>query len=582
MKKLIFKIGSLSIPLKSNGVYRFIKITLCSLLYVLIININSFGQSWNSIPGTNGTVYAMLYDNVNGYLFIGGDFTVVGGVQANRIARWNGNTWSPLGSGMNNTVRALSFLQGSSGDIVAGGSFTIAGGINANRIARWNGTSWSPLTSGMNDIVCALTLFKPPGSTTYLLAGGNFTTAGGINANRLAAWSSNNWQSIGNGVNDTVFVLKNIYPLTSFIFYAGGNFTISDTSEAKRIGTFMLSGFSSQLGAGIDDGTVYALEFFPSISALYAGGSFTMIGGVPFNRIARWSGNWSLVGTGTNNTIYALYTTPTLGSLFAGGVFTTAGGVSANRIAAWNSTTWSSLGTGMSGGGSPIVRTLSDFRMVLGAGGLFANAGGTNVSNIALWGSIPSAPSTVSPYCGATGQSLTPLLDWTDVSNAWKYGLQLSVNPNFNPLRLNITGLSTSQYTVPSGVLNNDTTYYWRVNAMNGLGTGDWSLICHFTTLLTGVHIYSNEIPKEFKLYQNYPNPFNPVTNIRFDIPSSSHIKLIIYDALGREVTSLAKETLSAGSYETSWDGSSFPSGVYYYRIQTGDFIDVKKFVLIK
>ncbi|MBL7129219.1 MAG: T9SS type A sorting domain-containing protein [Ignavibacteria bacterium] len=582
MKKLIFMIGSLSIPLKYNRVYRFIKITLCSLLYVLIININSFGQSWNSIPGTNGTVYAMLYDNVNGYLYIGGDFTMVGGVQANRIARWDGNTWSPLGSGMNNTVRVLSFSSEYSNNIVAGGSFTMAGGINANRIALWNGTSWTPMTSGMNDIVCSLTLCKPLGFTTYLIAGGNFTTAGGINANRLAAWSGY-WEAIGNGVNDTVFALKSIYPSTSFVFYAGGSFTMSGTSEAKRIGSFMLGGFSSQLGTGIDNGTVYALTF--SLSSLYAGGSFTMIGGVTYNKIAKWSGNWSLVGTGTDNTIYSFYTTNTVpipGFLCAGGTFTNAGGVSANRVAVWNGTTWSSLGTGMSGGSYPIVRAFSDFRMVLGAGGLFANAGGTNVSNIALWGSIPSAPSTVSPYCGATGQSLTPLLDWTDVSNAWRYGLQLSVNPNFNPLRLNITGLSTSQYTVPSGVLNNDTTYYWRVNAMNGLGTGDWSLICHFTTLLTGVPIYSNEIPKEFKLYQNYPNPFNPTTSIKIDIPKSYHSKLTIYNLLGREIAILINENYNAGSYILNWDASGIPSGIYFYKIETGSFTDIKRMVLIK
>ena len=91
-----------------------------------------------------------------------------------------------------------------------------------------------------------------------------------------------------------------------------------------------------------------------------------------------------------------------------------------------------------------------------------------------------------------------------------------------------------------------------------------------------------NEIPSEYKLYQNYPNPFNPKTNIRFDIPHSSHVKLIIYDALGREVTTLVNEKLNAGNYETDWDGSGYPSGIYLYKLQAGEFVSVKKIVFIK
>ena len=97
-----------------------------------------------------------------------------------------------------------------------------------------------------------------------------------------------------------------------------------------------------------------------------------------------------------------------------------------------------------------------------------------------------------------------------------------------------------------------------------------------------------NEItPSSYTLHQNYPNPFNPTTNIKFDLPKTSDAKLIIYDALGREVATLVNEKLSAGSYEVSWpaplgDGSSYPSGVYYYRLITESFVDTKKLVLLK
>jgi len=92
----------------------------------------------------------------------------------------------------------------------------------------------------------------------------------------------------------------------------------------------------------------------------------------------------------------------------------------------------------------------------------------------------------------------------------------------------------------------------------------------------------SSEIPERFSLYQNYPNPFNPTTNIKFDIQKTSSTKLIVYDALGREVATLVNEELKAGSYQVDWSDSNYPSGVYFYRLQAGDFIETKKMLLLK
>jgi hypothetical protein len=90
-------------------------------------------------------------------------------------------------------------------------------------------------------------------------------------------------------------------------------------------------------------------------------------------------------------------------------------------------------------------------------------------------------------------------------------------------------------------------------------------------------------IPGSFMLAQNYPNPFNPSTTISFSLPKSSNVSLLIYDALGREVTTLLKnESMSAGNYSTQWNAASSPSGVYFYRITAGDFTQVKKMLMIK
>jgi hypothetical protein len=83
-------------------------------------------------------------------------------------------------------------------------------------------------------------------------------------------------------------------------------------------------------------------------------------------------------------------------------------------------------------------------------------------------------------------------------------------------------------------------------------------------------------------LEQNYPNPFNPVTNIMFQIPKSNFVTLKIFNILGKEVATLVNEKLNAGSYIVDWNASVYPSGVYFYRIQAGDFIETKSMVLVK
>ncbi len=91
-----------------------------------------------------------------------------------------------------------------------------------------------------------------------------------------------------------------------------------------------------------------------------------------------------------------------------------------------------------------------------------------------------------------------------------------------------------------------------------------------------------SNIPKEYSLSQNYPNPFNPVTNIKYQIPVNGLVSLKIYDIIGREIANLVNEYKQAGYYTVLFNGSSFASGVYFYRIQAGNFVQVKKMVLIK
>jgi hypothetical protein len=101
-------------------------------------------------------------------------------------------------------------------------------------------------------------------------------------------------------------------------------------------------------------------------------------------------------------------------------------------------------------------------------------------------------------------------------------------------------------------------------------------------TFPIGILQISSEIPKEFSLSQNYPNPFNPMTKIKFSVPNSSNVNITVFDVLGRHITTLVNEKLNAGTYETEWNANSMPGGVYFYRIETEDFSETKKMILVK
>lgn len=97
----------------------------------------------------------------------------------------------------------------------------------------------------------------------------------------------------------------------------------------------------------------------------------------------------------------------------------------------------------------------------------------------------------------------------------------------------------------------------------------------------------NSEVPDKFSLSQNYPNPFNPATNIKFSVPQKAFVTISIYNILGEEITKLVNEEFLPGTYETTWDASNYPSGVYYYKLtisseQVTKYTETKKMVLIK
>ena len=113
---------------------------------------------------------------------------------------------------------------------------------------------------------------------------------------------------------------------------------------------------------------------------------------------------------------------------------------------------------------------------------------------------------------------------------------------------------------------------------INGTNSGSGTF-CNGTV---AVEIDSSNLPDKFDISQNYPNPFNPSTTIKFQVPSSGIVSLKVYDVLGKEVATLVNEEKPAGSYEINFNASQLSSGIYFYKIQAGSFIQTKKMILLK
>jgi hypothetical protein len=132
-----------------------------------------------------------------------------------------------------------------------------------------------------------------------------------------------------------------------------------------------------------------------------------------------------------------------------------------------------------------------------------------------------------------------------------------------------------------TGLINGNIYYYW-VKAVDRFCVRRISAFSNVASATPVVVPKSKEIPTVFALYQNYPNPFNPVTTIKFDLPKNSFVTIRIYDLLGRELETSISQNFPAGSYDIRFNAMNLASGVYFYKIEAGDFKDLKKMVVVK
>jgi hypothetical protein len=217
------------------GLYSTLFISLIFLLFSNGISQNSGNNPddarWDDIfklSGFDRNVEAIAIAP-NGNVYVGGQFNLINGIKVSGIAMWDGEKWNTLGNGVaggwNEGIVYAIALDGDK--VYVGGDFTEAGEIEANRIAMWDGTKWNALGSGMDADVHAIAV---DGGNMY--AGGyQITEAGGITVNNIAKWDGQNWSAMGNGVYNYNYV--EAMAANNDTVYAGGNFKEAGEDTVK-------------------------------------------------------------------------------------------------------------------------------------------------------------------------------------------------------------------------------------------------------------------------------------------------------------------------------------------------------------
>ena len=345
-------------------------------------------EQWAALGGgTDGTVYAIDFGNDR--IYAGGDFKTAfnsdfSKVAANNIAAWDGQAWNPLGGGFNGVVydiafntaddslyavgwftKAYNFLEADGPQPAAGAETTE---IEANRVARWTGSKWEPLNGGVNNRAYAVML---DGDKVYVA--GDFSMAGDVVTYRTVSWSGGQWQRFGPEWNNRVYALEK----SQAGIFVGGMFSSGGKTSRSAY-------FSFYDGSGWPDTGVNLNNWVHTVKVIgddfYVGGWFDWATNpdgtvVKAERIAKWDGTtWSALGTGVSGTIIpSVYTIENIdGQIYAGGNFLAAGKASSRYVARWDGKEWHPLAVGV----NDRVYKLAAQGQYLYLGGMFTRAGG--------------------------------------------------------------------------------------------------------------------------------------------------------------------------------------------------------------
>ncbi len=542
------------------------------------------GTSWNDSSAPVSVNALAVYGNRVGLAGSFSQYFPEG--ESSHIAAWDGQQLLPLETGTNAPVMALTGYTITSPPqrnvLVVGGQFTTAGGVSAMRVAQWTEsddillTGWSALGDGFNGDVLALGRFA--GTT---VAGGGFTRSGPNPLLHVARWNGSVWEAMGTGINGAVFSLKG-YSLnaTTSVMLAGGLFTSANGTSALCIASWidrldLPDTPWSPLGSGLN-GAVYAIERHSG--STYAGGAFAASGsGTPLNHVARFSGgDWVAVGTGLPGTVFALKSEG--GFLYATGDFP--GSVARFEDGAW---------VIVDGGVDATARAVAAYHGELFVGGDFTSVGSVNIPTLGAarflttgvpWIAVHPFPQTVGEGENASF-SVYPANGYWDLAFSWRRnGIPLEDGATGHGST--IFGAATRDLTIQQVAAADSGAYDCVVSNPCGSETSYAAILT--VTMPSGV---AEALPVGGTFLSVFPNPARGAAAIVLDLPAEGRVDAGIYDVSGRKVRDLMGGVLLAGRHQFAWDGRdqagrALVAGVYFVRVDAPQFNTSKPVVWIR
>jgi trimeric autotransporter adhesin len=373
---------------------------LCLLITLITLPFTSSFAQWDNSPGQPGVTSTgwprAAYANSD-YLYLGGNFTEINGVQANRIVRFDGSAWETMGDGLASDGVLIFEYDYGDGPVLHASALM-------NGLFRWDGETWVNAGITGAGVVSSWAVYDN-GTGPTLYVGGNFTRASDRNANRIVRWNTetSQWDAIGSGVNGPVSTMVVWDDGSGEALYLGGNFNTSGGVSTPYVSRLRGDVFED-VGGGMATGTsglnipaIKSLVVWDDGSGekLYAGGQFGEAGGTEARFMAAWDGNaWAPVGSGFSAPVEALVISGGQNGdfLYAGGQFASVvPSIAVNRIVRWDGENWQRLfrADSLAYGTGGFVNAMADWTTaddrVLVVGGQFLNVSGLPANRVAFY-----------------------------------------------------------------------------------------------------------------------------------------------------------------------------------------------------
>jgi photosystem II stability/assembly factor-like uncharacterized protein len=519
------------------------------------------GTNWTTVPA------GFARTGVGAFAVMGTDLLAETGVG---VFRFSGNdtTWTSISTGLPKlTITALA---------VSGTNMYIGTQYGGIYRSADKGNSWSEINVGLT----SATVLSFAVSGNNLFAGTNL----GI---FISTDNGSRWNAVNTGLTKTGNVGVYAFASSDSNFYAGvwgeGVWRSTDKGTSWTSINFGLTKFSiralivsgSTLFAGTEDGvfrsTDHAATWTPANTGLAEPGAyitaycFALSG--PYLFVGTYQGlfrsadngdSWTAVKTGRVRSLVVSGTT-----LFANISADPQGGVIRSTD---NGSSWSQVNTGITDKWVPATDVVPVYDLAVSGKTIYA----------ATWSNVFHSTDNGTSWTCSSQTSFYEIqkmiaIDSVIIVGTWDQGMYLSADTGTSWRMIN-AGLSESQINA----LGTCGPYLFA----GTYGAGIWRRQIH--DMVTEVQTIRTQIPDRVALSENYPNPFNPSTTISFSLPSRSFVSLKIFDVMGREVATLASEEMPAGNYSRQWNATGMSSGLYFYRLQAGAFVQTKKLLLLR